>query len=266
MLLDGKVLADKILSEIKVNKKYKLVIIYIGDNYASSIYTMRKKKVCEKLGIDCEILRYSFSIKEGEIVEKIKELNLNKKVTGIMVQLPIPKDLDTFKIINTIDPSKDVDGLTAYNQGLLLQGQKPYYYPCTPLGILTLLKYYKIPLQGKKVVIVGRSNIVGKPLAVMLTRENATVTLCHSKTKKLKEITKKADILISAIGKVKYFNKRNLKENSVVIDVGINRNKDGKIVGDVNFERVKDIVKYIAPVPGGVGPLTIASLMKNIVS
>lgn len=266
MLLDGKALANKILSEIKVNKKYKLVIIYIGDDYASSIYTARKKKICEELGIGCEILKYSSLVKENEIIEKIKELNLNKEVTGIMVQLPIPKGLDTFKIINTISFNKDVDGLTAYNQGLLLQGQKPYYYPCTPLGILTLLKHYKISLQGKKVVVVGRSNIVGKPLAVMLTQENATVTLCHSKTKNLKKITKKADILISAIGKAEYFNEGDLKEKGIVIDVGINRNKNGKIVGDVNFERAKDVVKYITPVPGGIGPLTIASLMKNIVS
>ena len=264
MLLQGKILADKILNGIKVEKKYKLVIIYIGDDFASSIYTAKKKKVCEKLSISCEIIHLS-SPTEGEVIEIIKKLNLDSSVTGILVQLPLPKELNTYKIINVIDPHKDVDGLTAYNQGLLLQGEEPFFYPCTPSGILTLLDFYNINVEGKRVVIVGRSNIVGKPLAVMLTRKNATVTLCHSKTINLKEITKTADILIAAIGKAQFFNKSYLRDNSIIIDVGINRNKEGKITGDVDFEGVKDVVKYITPVPGGIGPLTIASLIKNII-
>ena len=265
MILDGKKVAEEIIESLKEsNKKRHLVIISVGEDYGSSIYIRKKKEMCERLGITCEVDKYPTNISETFLKNKILELNSKEEVTGIMIQLPLPSTLNSLKIINTIDPSKDVDGLTNYNQGLILQCQEPYYYPCTPKGILTLLDYYKIPLEGKNIVVVGRSNIVGKPLAVLLNQRGATVTLCHSKTRSLDRITGRAEILISAIGKPRFFSEQYIRKNSIIIDVGISRNKDGKLTGDVDFEKVKDNVKYITPVPGGIGPLTVAMLMENI--
>ena len=198
------------------------------------------------------------------MLKKIQELNNNENITAILVQLPLPKHINKSRILNAIAPEKDVDGLTTYNSGKLFSGEKPYVYPCTPKGILLLLDEYKIEPEGKHAVVIGRSNLVGKPVAQMLLNRNATVTMCHSKTKNLSDITKTADILISAVGK-KVVGENMLKNNCVVIDVGIFRDETGKISGDVDFETVSKTASYITPVPGGVGPMTIASLMLNTV-
>ena len=242
----------------------KLVVILAGDNPASQIYVNNKKKTAEKLGIVSEIINYPASVTETELLEKIEELNNDPTVTAILVQLPLPAHIDKTKIINAISPIKDVDGFTPENSGKLLAGETPYVYPCTPKGILLLLNKYGIELDGKHVVIVGRSNIVGKPLAVMMLNRNATVTVCHSHTKNLSEITKAADILVSAVGE-KLIEDNMVKINGVVVDVGIFKDETGKTRGDVDFANVSKKTSFISPVPGGVGPMTIASLMLNTV-
>lgn len=269
IILDGKRLRDELLEELKTKlSSYKvlpkLTVILVGDNPASQIYVNNKKKTAEKLGIISEIVNYPEEITETELLEKINELNNDKSVNAILVQLPLPSHIDKSKIINTISPIKDVDGFTPENFGKLLTGEKPYVYPCTPKGILLLLDKYGIEVDGKHVVIVGRSNIVGKPLAVMMLNRNATVTLCHSHTKNLAEITKTADILISAVGE-KLIEDNMVKINGVVIDVGIFKDENGKTRGDVDFANVSKKTSFISPVPGGVGPMTIASLMLNTV-
>lgn len=269
IILDGKRLRDELLEELKTKlTSYKvlpkLTVILVGDNPASQIYVNNKKKTAEKLGIISEIVNYPEEITETELLEKINELNNDKSVNAILVQLPLPSHIDKSKIINTISPIKDVDGFTPENFGKLLTGEKPYVYPCTPKGILLLLDKYGIKVDGKHVVIVGRSNIVGKPLAVMMLNRNATVTLCHSHTKNLAEITKTADILISAVGE-KLIEDNMVKINGVVIDVGIFKDENGKTRGDVDFANVSKKTSFISPVPGGVGPMTIASLMLNTV-
>lgn len=269
VILDGKNLRDELLEELK-NKlsSYsvmpKLVVILAGDNPASQIYVNNKKKTAEKLGIVSDVINYPATVSENELLEKINELNNNRAVNAILVQLPLPEHIDKTKIINAISPIKDVDGFTPENFGKLLTGEKPYVYPCTPKGILLLLDKYGIGLDGKHVVIVGRSNIVGKPLAVMMVNRNATVTLCHSHTKNLSEITKTADILVSAVGE-KLIEDNMVKFNGVVVDVGIFKDETGKTRGDVDFANVSKKTSFISPVPGGVGPMTIASLMLNTV-
>lgn len=269
IIIDGKSVAEKIISELtekvsKMSQKPHLVVIQVGENPASTIYVNLKNKKAELIGIKSTVIRYAENIAENELIEKIEELNSDKSVHAILVQLPLPKHINAKRVIKTISPQKDVDGFTAENSGNLLNGITPNAYPCTPKGIMRLLKEYNIKIDGKHAVVVGRSNIVGKPIAMMLLNENATVTICHSKTKKLKDITKQADILISAVGKKVIF-KDMVKENAVVIDVGIFKNQDGKTTGDVDFDNVKEVAGYISPVPKGVGPMTIAELMENTV-
>lgn len=269
IILDGKKLRDKIFESLKAEldkmpEKPTLAVILVGENPASQIYVRNKKKTAEKLGINSLSIEYPADISENELLSKIQELNNDKNITAILVQLPLPEHINKNKIIDAILPQKDVDGLTPYNLGKLFSGEEPYVYPCTPKGILLLLDEYNIELDGKNVVVVGRSNLVGKPVAQMLLKRNATVTMCHSHTKNLSEITKTADIVVSAVGK-NVIGEKMLKSNCVIIDVGIFRDENGKISGDVDFENVSKISAYISPVPGGVGPMTIASLMLNTV-
>ena len=269
IILDGKKLRDKIFEDLKAKldkmaKKPTLAVILVGENPASQIYVRNKKKTAEKLGINSISIEYPSEITENKLLEKIDELNDDENVTAILVQLPLPAHIDKNKVIDKILPQKDVDGLTPYNLGKLFSGEEPYVYPCTPKGILLLLDEYGIELDGKHVVVVGRSNLVGKPVAQLLLKRNATVTMCHSHTKNLANITKTADIVVSAVGK-NVIGEKMLKSNCVVIDVGIFRDENGKISGDVDFENVSKVTAYISPVPGGVGPMTIASLMLNTV-
>ncbi len=268
-ILDGKKLRDKIFENLKIKLdkmpiKPTLAVILVGLDSASQIYVRNKKKTAEKLGINSLVIEYPENITENELLKKVDELNNDKNITAILVQLPLPKHIDKFKVIDSISPDKDVDGLTPYNLGKLFAGEEPYVYPCTPKGILILLDEYKINIEGKHVVVIGRSNLVGKPVAQMLLKRNATVTMCHSHTKNLSEITKTADIIVSAVGK-NVIGEKMLKSNCVVVDVGIFKDENGKVRGDVDFEGVSNIAAYISPVPGGVGPMTIASLMLNTV-
>lgn len=269
VIIDGKHVAEKITAELKqkvlqMQKKPHLAVIQVGDNTASNIYVNLKQKKAEEIGIKSTVIKLPENITEQELIKEINELNEDKSVHAILVQLPLPKHINEKNIIKTISPKKDVDGFTAQNTGDLLNGMIPSAYPCTPKGVLRLLKEYNIAIDGKHAVIVGRSNIVGKPLAIMLLNNNATVTICHSKTKNLTQITKQADILISAVGKKIIF-KDMVKENAVVIDIGIFKDENGKTTGDVDFDNVKEITSFITPVPKGVGPMTIASLMENTI-
>ena len=269
IILDGKNLRDKIFCDLKAKldkmpKKPTLAVILVGDNPASQIYVRNKKRTAENLGINSLVINYPSDVSENELLVKIDELNNDNSVTAILVQLPLPEHINKFKVLDSISPKKDVDGLTPYNSGKLFAGEEPYVYPCTPKGILLLLDEYNIELNGKHVVVIGRSNLVGKTVAQMLLKRNATVTMCHSHTKNLSEITKTADIVVSAVGK-NVIGEKMLKSDCVVIDVGIFRDVEGKVRGDVDFESVSKIAAYISPVPGGVGPMTIASLMLNTV-
>ena len=270
MIIDGKkeaeILRDEIKKEIisiknKTNKVPGLSVILIGDFVPSQIYVRNKEKNSKEVGMNSNIIKYSKDVTEEEVLKKIKELNNDKNVSGILVQLPLPDQIGKEKIINSIDPSKDVDGFHPTNVGNLASGYKAIV-PCTPLGCLILIKKVEKNLSGKHAVIIGRSNLNGKPMTQLLLKENCTVTIVHSKTKNLKEECSKADILIAAAGKAKLVKKDWVKNSSIIIDVGINQEGD-KIVGDVSFEEVKDKVKAITPVPGGVGPMTIACLLKN---
>ena len=267
-LIDGKKIQTEMIEEL--NKEVsglksipKLVIIQIGDFGPSNKYVAQKKTVGEKVGIEVEHLHFEETAKEEDILNKIDELNKNDSVNGIMIQLPLPKGFDEEKITNRVSSYKDVDGLTTENIGRLFDG-KNAFTPCTALGVMELFKRYNIDLKGKHAVILGRSKLVGKPLIACLLNENATVTVCHSKTENLDKITKKADILIVAIGKKYYVNKDMIKRGTVVIDVGINV-EEGKIYGDVNFDDVSQKASYITPVPNGVGRMTVISLMKNVI-
>ena len=265
ILLDGKSLSAKIKDELKGNiNSYVqtpiLAVITIGDDAASEVYVKNKRKACEYVGMSFLHLEYASCVKEEVVIKKIKQLNKDKSINGIILQLPIPDNFNVSKIINTIDPSKDVDGLTNTQAGKLIQNEK-CLMPCTPKGIMEILKEYKIELEGKHVVIVGRSILVGKPLMLECINKNATVTMCHSKTKDLKSYTKDADILIVAAGKKHLIDKTMIKKGSIIIDVGINR-ENGKLFGDVN-PNVEEVCGYLTPVPGGVGPMTVAMLLKN---
>jgi len=269
VILDGKKLRDKILEELqkKVSKfevKPSLAVILAGENPASQIYVNNKQKMAERIGITSQIIRFPQNVSEAELLDKIEELNNDKSVNAILVQLPLPEQISKDKVINKINPAKDVDGFTPYNFGKLFSGEAPNVYPCTPKGILLLLDEYKIDLSGKHAVVIGRSNIVGRPVAQMLLDRNATVTMCHSYTKNLSQITKTADIIISAVGK-NIIKGEMLKSGCVVVDVGIFKDETGKTRGDVDFESSSKIASYISPVPGGVGPMTITSLMLNTV-
>lgn len=268
-ILDGKKLREKILDELKLKvesftQKPSLVVILVGENPASKIYVNNKKKTAQNLGINSEVINYPSDITEQELLDKIEELNNDKNVTAILVQLPLPEHISKENVINAISPSKDVDGFTPYNFGKLFSGSEPVVYPCTPKGILLLLDEYGIKLEGKHAVIVGRSNIVGRPLSQMLLNRNATVTVCHSRSENLSDIIKTADIVVSAAGK-NVIKGEMLKSGCVVVDVGIFKDENGKTRGDVDFETASQVASYISPVPGGVGPMTIASLMLNTV-
>ena len=267
--IDGKQISAQIKDELKERvKKEKLevtlAVIQVGNDPASTVYVGNKKKACEYIGIHSLAYELPEETPEEELLQLIKELNDRDDVNGILVQLPLPAHMDEDKVIRTISPKKDVDGFHPQSVGALSIGQ-PGFVSCTPAGVIQLLKRTGVEIDGKECVIVGRSNIVGKPMALLMLRENATVTVCHSHTKDLKEVTKRADILIVAIGKPKFITKEYVKEGAVVIDVGIHRGADGKLCGDVDYDDVAPITHAITPVPGGVGPMTIAMLLNNCV-
>jgi methylenetetrahydrofolate dehydrogenase (NADP+)/methenyltetrahydrofolate cyclohydrolase len=271
-IINGKELAKNIRLELKneVSKLKekgiipKLAVIMVGDDKASKVYVKNKSKACEEIGIEYEEFLLDESISMEELLNLIEKLNNRKDINGILLQSPIPKNLNIDEAFNKIDYKKDVDGFNPVNVGKLVIGQDSFI-SCTPYGVIKMLENYNIPIEGKNVVIIGRSNIVGKPLMQCLLKKNATVTICHSKTKNISEITKKADILVAALGKAKFVTKEMVKDGAVVIDVGINRDESGKLVGDVDFEEAEKIASFITPVPGGVGPMTIAMLMSNVV-
>ncbi len=271
-LIDGKLISKQIKDELKekvAQLKEKgitpcLAVIQVGKDPASSVYVNNKKKACTYIGIDSLAYELEETIKQEELLELIHDLNQNPKVNGILVQLPLPKHIDENVIIHAISPKKDVDGFHPETVGNMCIGTQGFL-PCTPAGVIQLLKRSNIDIAGKECVVIGRSNIVGKPMAMLLLRENGTVTIAHSRTKDLKEVTKRADILVVAIGKPKFITREYVKEGAVVIDVGIHRNENNKLCGDVDFDDVIDVVSAITPVPGGVGPMTIAMLMDNCV-
>lgn len=267
--IDGKAISQMVKDELKERVKKEnidacLAVIQVGNDPASTVYVGNKKKACEYIGIRSLSYELPEETKEEELLDLIGELNGRADVDGILVQLPLPSHMDEDKVIKTISPQKDVDGFHPQSVGALSIGQ-PGFVSCTPAGVIQLLKRSGIEIEGKECVIVGRSNIVGKPMALLMLRENATVTVCHSRTKDLKEVTKRADILIVAIGKPKFITKDYVKEGAVVIDVGIHRGSDNKLCGDVDFDEVEPVTSAITPVPGGVGPMTIAMLMNNCV-
>ncbi len=269
-IIDGKKISEELrieAAEIVKNRNNDtrapgLAVIIVGNNPASRIYVNNKKKACEFCGFVS--LEYSLdeNAEEKELLDLIEKLNNDDEVDGILCQLPLPSHMDENKVIDAISPKKDVDGFSPVNTGNLLAG-KPCFAPCTPAGVVEMLKYEGIEIAGKHCVIVGRSNIVGKPAALLMLQENATVTICHSRTKDLKEKVLEGDIVIAAIGKANFITADMIKEGAVVVDVGINRLENGKVTGDVDFEAVKEKASYITPVPGGVGPMTITMLMKN---
>ncbi|WP_342772253.1 bifunctional 5,10-methylenetetrahydrofolate dehydrogenase/5,10-methenyltetrahydrofolate cyclohydrolase [Companilactobacillus suantsaicola] len=241
-----------------------LAVILVGDNSASAVYVRNKKRRAEKLGIDFQLIHFDATVSEKELLAKIDELNHDQAIDGFIVQLPVPDHIDEDKVIEAISPKKDVDGFTPISVGNLWIGT-PLTKPATASGILMMLDYYNVDLDGKNVVIVGRSNIVGKPTAALMLDRNATVTITHSHTKHLKEITKKADVLVVAIGQTKFITKDYVKDRAIVVDVGMDRDENGKLCGDVDFDDVKDKVSMITPVPGGVGPMTITALVDQVI-
>ena len=267
MILEARSKKEKIITDLKdqvtnLTLKPKLVVIQVGDNPASNTYIRNKSKMCEKVGYTFELKKYPETITQDKLLEDINNLNLDNSVNAILVQMPLPKHLDELLIQNSINPIKDVDGLTDLNMGKLSHN-KDTLYPCTAIGIIELLDHYNLPITGKHVVIVGRSNLVGKPVASLFLNRNATITHCHSYTKNLKDLTKEADILVVAAGIPNLITKDMVKENSIIIDVGINKVGD-TLTGDVDFNSIKDKVQAITPVPGGVGQMTVAELAKNI--
>lgn len=271
-IIDGKKISQEIKDELKQKVvAYKeqgteiaLAVIQVGQDPASTVYVGNKKKACEYIGIKSVAYELPEETTEAELLEIIGKLNQDDSIYGILVQLPVPKHINEDRIIQAIDPKKDVDGFHPQSVGALSIGQ-PGFVSCTPAGIIQLLKRSGISINGKECVVIGRSNIVGKPMALLLLRENGTVTVCHSKTENLKEVTKRADILVAAVGKPKMIDASYVKEGAVVIDVGIHRNENNKLCGDVDFESVEPVAGAITPVPGGVGPMTIAMLMHNCV-
>ena len=269
--IDGKAFSQVILEKIreehnqlkeKYGKQAGLAVVIIGNNPASQVYVRNKIKACENVGFYSENIELDENISEKELLQEIDKLNKNDRINGILVQLPLPSHINELKIINSISPEKDVDGFHVTNIGKMVIGDETGFLSCTPYGIMQLLEEYKIEIAGKDAVIIGRSNIVGKPMALMLIQEGATVQVCNSRTKDLRKKLNDADIIIVAAGVPKLLKKEDVKEGAVVIDVGINR-VDGKICGDVDYEEVAERASYITPVPGGVGPMTIASLIKN---
>lgn len=270
-IIDGKAIATKIKEDIKgkidilkSNKERvpKLVVVLIGDNQASHVYVRNKETACKKTGIKSEIIHLTTDVTEQILLDTIGQLNNDNTVDGILVQLPLPEHINEEKVLSKINSTKDVDGFHPDNIAKLFLGQKGMV-PCTPQGMMTMLESIGYELIGKEVVVIGRSNIVGKPISLLCLHKNATVTMAHSKTKDLKDVCQRADVLITAIGQPKFFNKDYVKEGAIVLDVGINRDENNKLCGDVDFNDVQDKVAAITPVPGGVGPMTIAMLLKN---
>ncbi len=267
MILNGREIKQEILNDLKeevrfLDDKPKLVVIQVGNDESSNVYIKQKVKMCDYIGYDYEHVKLDEDITTEGLLDIIKELNKDREVNGILVQMPLPSHIDTNVIQNAVLPIKDVDGLCDINSGMLMHG-KDSLYPCTPYGVMEMLKRYDISVLGKHAVVVGRSNLVGKPMAMLLLNEGATVTVCHSKTIDLASYTKNADILIVATGKTKLIKSDMVKKDAVVIDVGITK-FDDKLLGDVDFDSVKDIASYITPVPGGVGPMTVAMLASNV--
>ena len=268
-ILDGKAVAKAVREEIKKEaeilaqkgESIGLAVVLVGENPASQVYVRNKEKACLEVGINSTVVKMSETSTQEEIIQEVERLNADKSINGIIVQLPLPKGIDENTVLGHIAPHKDVDGCTPYQKGLLWTG-RPSLIACTPYGVIKILEHYNIPISGKNAVVVGRSNLVGKPLAQLLLDRNATVTICHSKTANLKEVTKSADILCVAIGRENFITEDMVKEGAVVIDVGINRTEKG-LKGDVDFENVKDKCSFITPVPGGVGPMTVTMLLYN---
>ena len=269
-IIDGKQISLDIKNELKEKvAKYKeqgieitLVVVKVGNDPASAVYVRNKEKACEYVGINSKTLALPEETTEEELLNVVKELNEDKNVNGILVQLPLPKHIDESKVLLTIDSTKDVDGFHPVNVGKMVIGEDTFL-PCTPAGIIEMIKRTDIDIEGKDCVVIGRSNIVGKPMAMLMLKENATVTIAHSRTKDLKEVTKRADIIVAAIGKAKFVTADYVKEGAVVIDVGMNRDENGKLCGDVDFESVSKVASAITPVPGGVGPMTVTMLLVN---
>lgn len=269
-IIDGKEVAASVRESIKKEvevlekdgKKTGLAVIIVGNNPASRVYVNNKKKGCAEVGMESFEYALPEETTTDELLELVEKLNNDTAVDGILCQLPLPKQIDEKKVLNAIAPNKDVDAFHPVNTGHIMIGDHSFL-PCTPAGIMEMLKYYNISVEGKECVVIGRSNIVGKPMAMLLLGQNGTVTICHSRTKNLKEVTRRADILVAAVGKAYFVTEDMVKDGAVVIDVGMNRNADGKLCGDVDFEAVKDKCSFITPVPGGVGPMTITMLLKN---
>ncbi len=271
-IIDGKLIANYYREQLKskiANLKEKkvtpgLAVILVGDNHASQSYVKMKRKACSNLGIHSELYQYESNLTEEELLHKVEELNEQNHIHGILVQLPLPDHINPITVIETISPAKDVDGFHPISIGKMVTNQDTFY-SCTPLGIMKMLEFENIPVEGKHVVILGRSNIVGKPAGHLFLNRNATVTYCHSKTKNMSSYTKQADILVSAVGKANLIGAEDIKAGAVVIDVGMNRDENGTLCGDVNFPEVKEKAGKITPVPGGVGPMTITMLLYNTV-
>ena len=273
-IISGRTVSEKLRQEIKLDvAEYikecgripGLAVVLVGDDPASAVYVRNKHKACLEVGINSFEINMPTEITEDEILSVIDRLNADDAVDGILVQLPLPRHINEAKVINRIDPEKDVDAFSPSNVGRIVIG-KYSFLPCTPAGVMALLDYYNIEIEGKRCVVIGRSNIVGKPMALLLLERNGTVTVCHSRTKNISEITREADIIVCAVGRAGFLRGDMVKQGAVVIDVGINRNADGKLCGDVAFDEVAGIASYITPVPGGVGPMTITMLMKNTLS
>lgn len=269
-IIDGKQISLDIKNELKEKvAKYKeqgieitLAVVKVGNDPASAVYVRNKEKACEYVGINSKTLALPEETTEEELLNVVKKLNEDKNVNGILVQLPLPKHIDESKVLLTIDSTKDVDGFHPVNVGKMVIGEDTFL-PCTPAGIIEMIKRTDIDIEGKECVVIGRSNIVGKPMAMLMLKENATVTIAHSRTKDLKEVTKRADIIVAAIGKTKFVTADYVKEGAVVIDVGMDRDENGKLCGDVDFESVSKVASAITPVPGGVGPMTVTMLLVN---
>ena len=270
LIIDGKKVSAEVKEQVRLETlelakkgiRPGLAVIIVGDDPASRVYVNNKKKACEAVGFISREYALPATTTQEELLSLVEELNNDKEINGILCQLPLPKGLDEKAVIEAISPIKDVDAFHAINVGKIMIGDYDFL-PCTPAGVMEMLHSYKIPVEGKKCVVIGRSNIVGKPMAMLLLHENGTVTITHSRTKNLAEVTREADILVAAIGKPKFVTADMVKEGAVVIDVGMDRDENGKLCGDVDFENVKDKCAAITPVPGGVGPMTIAVLMKN---
>ncbi len=270
-LMDGRLTAKKVEDDLKIKigllkergkRTPQLTVVLVGDHPASLSYVAGKDKACQRIGMNSEVLRLPRTISQTELIKVVQRLNDDSQVDGILVQLPLPAELDPQEVVRAIDPSKDVDGLHPINVGLMHMQLKGFE-PCTPRGILRLLDEYQIPLQGKDIVVIGRSNLVGRPVAQLLLNRNATVTVCHSKTADLQRYTRAADVVVVAIGRPHFLRKEHVSSKCVVIDVGINRLENGKLTGDADFDALNGYVSHITPVPGGVGPMTIAMLLEN---